>query len=157
MFCILQVSVSPLWFLSIKHCVVYITGLGLSINYFAPFVTISLLFQEKAGVPLVFLTTGASIGQFIYPYMYEIFISEYGWGGAFLLVAAISLHCVPAGLIVYTSRDYMASTEDERGKTIESGDQRCCQSCDTSLLSDIMILLILSTCFLLASTGMYMY
>ena len=129
------------------------TGLGLSINYLAPFITASLVFHENAGVPLVFLTTGSSIGQFIFPYAYEIFISEYGWSGAYILVAAIALHCVPAGLFVHVSSDYMKAIE-EQPKTQNDDTKNCCRCLPgLALLLDFKILLILTICFLLASTG----
>ena len=135
----------------------FTTGMGISINYFAPFITASLVFRENAGVPLVFLTTGSSIGQFIFPYAYELFITEYGWSGAFILVTGMALHCVPAGLLVHTSKEYMSDGDDSKGEPDRDVNKTCRCSCDWSLLLDMKIVLILSICCLLSATGRLKY
>ena len=84
----------------------------MGICYLAPFIVANLTFKEGAGVALVFLTTGSSIGQFIFPYMYEILISQYGWSGAFILLGGLALHCAPAAVLIYGSRDLMRSYDD---------------------------------------------
>ena len=124
----------------------------MSVCYLVPFITVSAVFREDAGVVLIFLTTGASIGQFIFPYIYELFISNYEWNGAFVLVGGLALQCAPASCIIYGSRDYQA--EPGVLKNRRTGCAAMC-SCDWKLLKTAIFLLLLSNCFLLISTGLF--
>ena len=62
----------------------------MGVLYIVAFIVTSWTFHEKAGVPLVIATVGSSIGQFIIPYLFEIFIAEYGWRGAYQVIKLLS-------------------------------------------------------------------
>ena len=122
----------------------------MGICYLAPFIVANLTFKEGAGVALVFLTTGSSIGQFIFPYTYEILISQYGWSGAFILLSGLALQCAPAAVLIYGSRDLMTSYDDVKHK--QSGCVMC--GCDWQLFRQAVGVLLVLNCFLLTGTGM---
>ena len=125
----------------------------MGICYLTPFIVANLTFKEGAGVALVFLTTGSSIGQFIFPYMYEILISEYGWSGAFVLLSGLALQCAPPAVLIYVSRALMTSYDDVKQK--RPGCTMC--DCDWKLFRQVVVLLLVFNCFLLAGTGMCVY
>ena len=114
--------------------------------YLGSFITISWTFHENPGVPLVIVTIGSSVGQFVIPYIYEILISQYGWPGAFQLISGIALNSVIFGVIVFTSRRFYVTGSDDTAISVT-------KLCDVTLLKDGMILFILSACLNLAATG----
>ena len=114
--------------------------------YLGAFITVSWLFHSGAGAPLVLLTVGNGIGQIIFPYIYDTLITEYGWRGTFLLIGAITLHCVPIGVLFYTSRRfYKVEHDTDNGKTTKTF--------DLTLLKDPVIVLFLTNALLFSCTG----
>ena len=120
----------------------------MGVIYIVPFIVTSWTFHENPGVPLVIATIGSSIGQFIIPYLFEIFIAEYGWPGAFQLIGGITLNSLPFCVIVYTSRRFYVTGNEETS---------ILKLCDVTLLKDPMVLFILSCCLNIALTGKTIY
>lgn len=116
----------------------------MGILYITAFIVTSWTFHENPGVPLVIATIGSSIGQFVIPYLYEIFITEYGWPGAFQLIGALILNSLPFCVVLYTSKGFYVTGTDITSIT---------KICDITLLKDAMVLFVLSCCLNLASTG----
>ena len=124
-------------------------GLGMSTCYLSGFISVSWIFYEDPGFPLVCLTIGSSMGQFAIPFLYEYFISEYTWSGAFVLVSGLALQCVPFGLIIYTSREYFVKDDQTKGEAKDSS------TCDgyMALLKDIVLWVLLFDFLLIALSG----
>ncbi|KAH3781159.1 hypothetical protein DPMN_158984 [Dreissena polymorpha] len=80
--------------------------------YLAAFITVSWVFHKDPGVPLVCLTIGSSLGQFVVPYLYEVFIETFAMSGVFIMVAGISLECIPFGLIILCSKEYYVTAKE---------------------------------------------
>lgn len=80
--------------------------------YLAAFITVSWVFHKDPGVPLVCLTIGSSLGQFVVPSLYEVFMETFGWSGAFIMVAGIALQCIPFGVIILCSREYYVTARE---------------------------------------------
>ena len=116
----------------------------MSLGYLGSFITISWIFHKDAGIPLVFLTVGSSIGQFVIPYWFEILIAEYTWSGAFLIHAGILLNGSVCGAVIYTSREYFVTGNDDEEKK---------KTCDPVLFRDAVLMPVLLFSFLLALTG----
>ena len=116
--------------------------------YLGGFIVVSWIFYKDPGFPLVCLTIGSSVGQFVLPALYELLIATYTWSGAFLVVSSIALQCLPFGLIIHSARDYyVTGNEDDETVTISKGDTY------SSLMSDVLIWIILGNCLLVALTG----
>ncbi|WAR17138.1 MOT6-like protein [Mya arenaria] len=133
-----------LW--TIILCTGVIAGMGMCTCYLSAFITVSWVFHKDPGVPLVCLTMGSSLGQFVIPYLYEICIEKYAWSGAFILVSGISLQCIPFGLIMYGAQEYFVTGKKaSKRKSV----------CETSLLTDVLVWILLVNCLLVALTGTF--
>jgi hypothetical protein len=116
----------------------------MSITFLSAFITTSAMFPD-ASLYLIILTSGHSIGQFVIPLLYERFISQYSWSGAFILVSGVSLHYVPFGLLIHCSRGFL-DTAEEANKT---NSNKCC---DTTMTKDIVIWILMMNSFVLFLT-----
>ncbi|XP_053381923.1 monocarboxylate transporter 4-like [Mercenaria mercenaria] len=125
-----------------------VAGFGMSLCYLGSFITVSWVFHENPGVSLVFLTTGSSLGQVVMPYVTDIFISVFGWSGAYMLLAGIALNCAACGVLIHSSRDFFHKGDN---KDMES--TFCDRVCDRALLTDPILLMTLLNVLLLATTG----
>jgi hypothetical protein len=121
----------------------------MSTCYLSAFISISWIFHEDPGFPLVCLTIGSSLGQFVIPFLYEYFISEYHWSGAFILVSGIALQCIPFGVIIYTSREYFVKSD------LNNDDRKESSTCEgyTALLKDIVLWILLFDFLIIALSG----
>ncbi|XP_045181316.2 monocarboxylate transporter 3-like [Mercenaria mercenaria] len=126
-----------------------VSGLGMSTCYLSAFISVSWMFHEDPGFPLVCLTIGSSLGQFAIPFLYEYFISEYTWSGAFMLVSGIALQCVPFGVIIYTSREYFVTSDHG------SHERKEIPTCEgyMTLLKDFVLWILLFDFLLIALSG----
>lgn len=116
--------------------------------YLSAFITVSWMFYEDPGFPLVCLTIGSSMGQFTFPYLYELLISEYTWSGTFILVSGIALQCVPFGVLIYTSREFYVTNSDETKEAPTCAGY-------TALLKDVVMWILLVDFLLIALTGIH--
>ncbi|XP_045182466.2 monocarboxylate transporter 6-like [Mercenaria mercenaria] len=124
-------------------CTGVIASIGMGLCYLASFISVTWMFHENAGIYLVILTLGSSLGQFIVPLLYEIFIEKYTWSGAFILMAGIALQTVPFGVIVHCSKQYFVTGVGDKTSTM----------CDMSVLKDFVIWIILLNFHIAALTG----
>jgi hypothetical protein len=89
---------------------------------------------------------GISLGQFIYPLLFETFISQYTWSGAFVLVAGVSMQTIPCGLIVYFSGEYLSKgAKQSQGKGHSY--------CDVTMLKDLVMWIFWVNFILIAMAG----
>lgn len=119
--------------------------------YLSAFIAVSWIFHDNPGFPLTCLTIGSSLGQFIIPLLFELFISNYAWAGAFILASGLALQCLPCGFILHTSRGYYA-TDDVTTSVYKQEKQSTCEGYAT-LLKDPLLWIILLDFLLIASTG----
>jgi dipeptide/tripeptide permease len=89
---------------------------------------------------------GISVGQFIYPLLFETFISQYTWSGAFVLIAGVSMQTIPCGLIVYFSGEYLS-------KATEKSHRKGHSYCDVTMLKDLVMWIFLVNFILIAMAG----
>ena len=123
-----------------------LSGTGMCVCYLCSYVTVSWIFHTNPGVPLVFLTVGSSVGQLLLPYLYEIFISEFGWKGAFSLMGAITLNCLPIGILIHMSRKFcLTGSDTQSGKTTGL--------IDITLYKDPVIMLFVFNCLVFILTS----
>ncbi|KAH3780705.1 hypothetical protein DPMN_158525 [Dreissena polymorpha] len=80
--------------------------------YLAAFIMVSWVFHQDPGVSLVCLTIGSSLGQFIVPYLYEVFIETFALSDVFIMVAGISLQCIPFGVIILCANGYYVTAKE---------------------------------------------
>ncbi|XP_060598081.1 monocarboxylate transporter 6-like isoform X2 [Ruditapes philippinarum] len=127
-------------------CTGVLSALGMCMCYLAAFIAVSRMFHENAGPYLVILSLGSSIGQFVVPMFYEMFIEQYTWSGAFILMSGIALQNVPFGVIVHYSKRFYKSNE-------ETGKSTVATLCDFSVLKDWLMWVVYINFHLLALTG----
>ncbi|XP_045182648.2 monocarboxylate transporter 13-like isoform X1 [Mercenaria mercenaria] len=120
-------------------CTGVLSGVAMSINFLSAFMTTSFMFPNSASLFLIILTSGHSIGQFIVPLLYELFISQYSWSGAFILISGISLHYIPCGLVIHCSKDYFVTERKSHTNTSNT-------FCDKTLLRDVVVWILMMTC-----------
>ena len=134
---------------SVSSYFAHFVGFGMCVCYLGAFVTVGWIFHSGAGTPLVLLTVGIALGQIIFPYVYDALITEYGWSGTFLILGAITLHCVPVGLLFWTSRQYFKVGNNPRAKKT--------RTFDVSLFKDPVVVLFLINALLFSTTGKRLY
>ncbi|XP_060598100.1 uncharacterized protein LOC132751904 [Ruditapes philippinarum] len=125
-----------------------IAGIGMSLCYLGSFITVSWIFNENPGVALVFLTTGSSLGQVVMPYVIDVFITEFDWSGAYMLLAGIALNCAACGILIHCSSGFF-----HKGENQDMESSFCNRICDKTLLTDPILLMTLLNVLLLATTG----
>lgn len=123
----------------------------MGVCYLSGTVAVSWMFHADPRFPLSCLSAGAGFGQFILPMLFELFVAEYALSGAFILIAAITLHSVPCGIIMYTSREYYETKQSEEACSDESHLSTC--STYYSVLCDVLVWILLINNLLLALTG----
>ena len=112
--------------------------------YLAAYTVTGKMFQENASFYLISLTLGNSLGQFIVPLLFETFIANYSWSGAFTLIAGVSLQCVPCGVVIHYSKRYFSKVSSTSSSNA---------FCDKTLLTDGLIWIVLLNFFLNSLTG----
>ncbi|KAL4218099.1 hypothetical protein ACF0H5_022835 [Mactra antiquata] len=127
-------------------------GFGMSTCYLSAFIAVSWIFHDDPGFPLVCVTVGSSIGQFIIPLLYELFISTYSWAGGFILVSGIALQCLPIGVIIYTSRYYYVTNDVTKEQKV-SPNALSTLKVYMLLLKDPLVWILLLDFLLIAATG----
>lgn len=118
------------------------------VNYLASFVTITLIFYEDPGFFLISMTCGTSLGQIVIPLLFELFISQYSWSGAFILLSGVSLNCLQFAMVIHYSKDFFYNGDSMTQKTTKASD-----FCDVSLLTDYVIWILWVNCLLLSLSG----
>ncbi|XP_005107868.2 monocarboxylate transporter 3 [Aplysia californica] len=76
------------------------TGVGIGLIYLPSITTINRYFHKKRGVVVGVATSGSGLGLLVLAILIDLLISEYGWRGCYLIIAAVYLHlCVCASLM----------------------------------------------------------
>ncbi|XP_052812276.1 monocarboxylate transporter 3-like [Mya arenaria] len=135
-----------------------VAGTGLCTCYLAAFIAISWIFRSDAGFALVCLTAGSSVGQFFMPLVIEACISRYTWSGAYIVISALPLQCLACGLLIHSSSEFYVTSNtsadgDQAGKTDNDKKTNRSKGAFRSLLTDVTILLLLVTYFMMSLTG----
>ncbi|XP_053400074.1 monocarboxylate transporter 6-like isoform X2 [Mercenaria mercenaria] len=133
---------------TIIMCTGVISASGMCVCYLSAFMTVSWVFHENASFYLVSLMVGSSIGQFVIPIFYELFITEYSWSGAFIVIAGFGLQCIPFGLVIHFCKDYFVTGTVQHVKSKKQS-----SFCDITLLKDFVIWILWINFHLLALTG----
>ena len=72
-------------------------GFGINLILSANCTIIPQYFNEKLPLASGIALSGVALGQFVFAAVNGYLINEYGMDGAFLVLAAISLHAIPLG------------------------------------------------------------
>ncbi|XP_060576804.1 monocarboxylate transporter 3-like [Ruditapes philippinarum] len=113
-------------------CTGVVAGTAFGVCLLAAFVTVGWTFSGSTSFFLICLMAGISVGQFTYPLLFETFISQYTWSGTFVLIAGVSMQCIPCGLIVYFSGEYLS-------KGTEKSETKRNLYCDVTMLKDLVM------------------
>ena len=122
------------------------SGGTIGVCYLSAYVVTGKMFPDNSSFYLISLTLGNSLGQFIVPLLFEVFIARYTWSGTFILIAGVTLQCVPCGLVINYSKRYFPK------RTSISSDVSSI-FCDKSLLTDVVIWMLILNIFLHTATG----
>ncbi|XP_060789374.1 monocarboxylate transporter 9a [Neoarius graeffei] len=71
-----------------------VVGLGCGLVYAATLTTICQYFDKRRGLALGIVTTGISVGSFVYASMQNKLIEQYGLDGCLLIVGALALNLI---------------------------------------------------------------
>ncbi|XP_035666624.1 monocarboxylate transporter 13-like [Branchiostoma floridae] len=76
------------------------SGLGFALVYNPTFIIVGQYFHEKRHLAYAMMVTGTGVGGFIFSPVFQLLIDEYGWRGAIIVQAGVTLHlCVAAALM----------------------------------------------------------
>ncbi|KAI8495808.1 hypothetical protein Bbelb_262240 [Branchiostoma belcheri] len=76
------------------------TGLGFALVYNPTFIIIGQYFHQKRHLAYAMMVTGTGVGGFIFSPVFQLLIDQYGWRGAIIVQAGVTLHlCVAAALM----------------------------------------------------------
>lgn len=131
---------------------VSVLGLGMCVCFLSVFIVVSWLFHEDPGLALVSVTIGGSVGQCIMPLIFDVIVSTYALPNAFILVSAIALQCIPCGLLLRGIERPRVRTNDVSVKNVTSSTI----STLYRLLSDVLVMLVLTNSFFVSLTGKYL-
>lgn len=76
-----------------------VSGIGIGLTYLPAIVAVSFWFEVKRSLATGLAVCGSGIGTMIFSPLTRILLSEYGWKGTVLIVAAIMLNCIACGLL----------------------------------------------------------
>eukprot|EP00058_Branchiostoma_floridae_P016170 XP_002601658.1 hypothetical protein BRAFLDRAFT_124302 [Branchiostoma floridae] len=88
------------WSISIMCGITFCGGLGFALVYNPTFIIVGQYFHEKRHLAYAMMVTGTGVGGFIFSPVFQLLIDEYGWRGAIIVQAGVTLHlCVAAALM----------------------------------------------------------
>ena len=122
--------------------VIFFTGIGLSMITLPSYIIIQQHFHKNRSIATAISMFGVSVGQIIGPMLLETLVDHYGWRGAMLLFAGITLHNLPLALLYCRAKHEMEQKASKGIKHI------ILQMIDFSLLTDI--------CFVLFCIGFFL-
>eukprot|EP00057_Strongylocentrotus_purpuratus_P004368 XP_003728546.1 PREDICTED: monocarboxylate transporter 4 [Strongylocentrotus purpuratus] len=82
-----------------------LTGVGLSMGYLSTKVLLNEYFKRSYVLMAAVTNLGSTTGAFIAPFVIERSLEAYGYIGAMLILAAFSLHAIPASATLRKPRD----------------------------------------------------
>ncbi|XP_066273560.1 monocarboxylate transporter 13-like [Branchiostoma lanceolatum] len=76
------------------------SGLGFALVYNPTFIMVGQYFHKKRHLAYAMMVTGTGVGGFIFSPVFQLLIDHYGWRGAIIVQAGVTLHlCVAAALM----------------------------------------------------------
>ncbi|XP_021373067.1 monocarboxylate transporter 12-B-like [Mizuhopecten yessoensis] len=99
-----------------------ITGVGAGIVYTATVVVVGLNFEEKRSMATGVAASGAGVGIFIFPPLFQLARSNYGDKGFFLIMACVALNISVFGCLCFPT-------------TLEKNNQTCALNSSSKYLS----------------------
>ena len=107
------------------HGFVFIAGVGLSLIYTPGYIIVVNYFEKKRALAMSLGTVATGVGAFFPPVMLYLF-ETCGFTGAFVIIAAISLHSLLAGMLYrpissnYVSKEKISALEMGKDATRQS-------------------------------------
>lgn len=75
------------------------TGLGFGLIYLPAIVSVTTYFEKKRSLATGIAVCGSGFGTFVFAPVINLLLTEYGWRGAMLIIAAIVLECILFGAL----------------------------------------------------------
>ncbi|XP_041975560.1 monocarboxylate transporter 9-like [Aricia agestis] len=91
----------------------FLLGLGLGFIQNSSFVAINSYFKERKSIAVGLAMAGTGIGQTLMPHVVRYFLEEYGFKGACILLASLSLHGIGGTMLLQPVEWHMKKVEEE--------------------------------------------
>jgi MFS family permease len=76
-----------------------VAGLGFGLIYLPAIVSVTCYFEKYRSLATGIAVCGSGMGTFIFAPLTEYLVTEYGWRGALLIIAAVVLNCMILGAL----------------------------------------------------------
>ncbi|XP_050389574.2 uncharacterized protein LOC126808696 [Patella vulgata] len=94
--------------------VAILPGLGLSAAQLGSIVAVSIACKRSVSVAIGLITAGGGLGSSILPYFFQFLIDNYGWRGAFFVIAGLSLQPLVFGFLMTAFMDQVTASRGHR-------------------------------------------
>lgn len=91
------------------QCSLNVAGFGFGLIYLPAIVSVTCYFEKYRSLATGIAVCGSGLGTFIFAPLTEYLVTEYGWRGALLIIAAIVLNCMILGALFRPVPDGRAS------------------------------------------------
>ena len=81
----------------------YFTGIGKSLAYQPGLVVVGEHFAKKRGVAVGLATAGGGIGTLVFPPLFELLLTYYGFSGGLMIISGIALNMSISGMLYQSS------------------------------------------------------
>ncbi|XP_039759869.1 monocarboxylate transporter 2 isoform X2 [Pararge aegeria] len=113
----------------------FLLGLGLGFIQNASFVSINSYFKVRKSLAVGLAMAGTGVGQTLMPHVVRYFLENFGFRGACLLLAALSLHGICGTLLIQPVEWHMKKVEieveiDEKMYLLEENDKEAMKNKD---------------------------
>ncbi|CAG0882479.1 unnamed protein product [Cyprideis torosa] len=109
-------------------------GVGFGIAYIPSIVIIDEYFTKRRTIAVGIACSGIGLGSFIYPHITRFALYFFGWRGAFLICAGLTVNISVAGLFMKPGPLQRARSQDVEEED-ESSESSCHRGCDWGLPS----------------------
>lgn len=75
------------------------TGLGFGLIYLPAIVSVTTYFEKRRSLATGIAVCGSGFGTFIFAPLINLLLTQYGWRGAMLIIAAVVLECIIFGAL----------------------------------------------------------
>ncbi|XP_063419262.1 monocarboxylate transporter 13-like [Mytilus trossulus] len=96
-----------------------IPGIGMSFSYCSLLVAVDKYFTERKFIAMSLAILGGSFGMVIMPILVESLLQKYGFHGAILVHAGISLHVIVCGAVVFPLPTENISRKSKANKKVD--------------------------------------
>ncbi|XP_050389575.2 uncharacterized protein LOC126808697 [Patella vulgata] len=94
--------------------VAILPGFGLSGAQLGSIVAVSIACKRSVSVAIGLITAGGGLGSSILPYFFQFLIDNYGWRGAFFVIAGLSLQPLVFGFLMTAFMDQVTASRGHR-------------------------------------------